>query len=125
MMMIDYDSIDLTIKISDQGGGICRSDWDKIWSYTYSNFNPLSHEQTSANEVRETQNQSCGFRGQFSGGGYGLPISRLFARYFGGEITLLSMEGYGTDAYIQVQKLGTNTEVIPGHDSFQLKPLSY
>lgn len=39
------------------------------------------------------------------GFGYGLPISRLYARYFHGDISLLSFEGYGTDTviYLKVQ----------------------
>lgn len=45
--------------------------------------------------------------------GYGLPISRLYARYFGGDLAIISMENYGTDAYLHLNRLGNVQEPLP------------
>ncbi|GLD98481.1 hypothetical protein PINS_up007178 [Pythium insidiosum] len=105
---------DLTIKVSDDGGGVPRSNWHKLWHYGYT---------TSPSYPPQESYGYHSFREHFSGGGYGLPIARLFARYFGGEVSFISLEGSGSSAFIQAHRLGTRTEMVPGLASFSLQPL--
>lgn len=113
-IVICVGSEDLTIKISDEGGGVPRSRWNKLWHYDYTTSPPCP---------RINPDSCVSYRQHFSGGGYGLPIARLFARYFGGEVTFISLEGSGSTAFIQAHRLGTNTEVVPGHAHNDLPPL--
>jgi pyruvate dehydrogenase kinase 2/3/4 len=48
-----------------------------------------------------------------AGLGYGLPISKSYARYFGGDVSIMSMEGYGTDAFVYLRRLGDSREPLP------------
>lgn len=93
---------DVTIKISDEGAGIPRSGISKIWSYLYSTANSPSNSASSQD-----------LPAAMAGYGFGLPISRLYARYFGGDLQIMSMEGYGTDAYLHLTRLGNVQEPLP------------
>ncbi|KAG7389566.1 [Pyruvate dehydrogenase (acetyl-transferring)] kinase isozyme 4 [Phytophthora pseudosyringae] len=103
-IVICQGSEDLTVKVSDEGGGVPRSRWNNLWHYDYST-SPLCPPIDSDNYPT--------YREHFSGGGYGLPMARLFARYFGGEVVFSSQEGSGSTAFIQAHRLGTNMELVP------------
>jgi hypothetical protein len=47
-----------------------------------------------------------------SGFGVGLPLSRVYAKYFGGSLEILSMNGFGTDAYLFLNRVGDIEETI-------------
>jgi len=100
-------SEDITIKVSDEGGGIPRSAMNKIWTYL---FTTAEIPPTRLLEMEES-NGRLGLD-PMAGFGYGLPLSRLYARYFGGNLTLMSMEGYGTDAFMYLCKVGDKEEAI-------------
>jgi hypothetical protein len=46
-----------------------------------------------------------GGRMKMAGLGFGLPLSRLYAQYFGGSLDLKVLPGYGTDAYVTLRRL--------------------
>eukprot|EP00124_Ichthyophonus_hoferi_P001408 Ihof_evm11s72 gene=Ihof_evmTU11s72 len=102
---------DLTIKISDEGGGISRSDMPHVFTYLYT----TAHlpESLTEDDLRKDMNHA-----PLAGFGYGLPLSRLYARYMGGDLQLISMDGYGTDAYIYLKKSAdAANEVLPTYNS--------
>jgi hypothetical protein len=44
--------------------------------------------------------------------GIGLPMSRVYAEYWAGSLEIHSLEGYGTDAFLQISKLGNKNEQL-------------
>merc|ERR1712080_44681 len=48
---------------------------------------------------------SMGQPAPLAGYGYGLPLSRLYTRYFNGDLTMSSIDGFGTEVFIYLQAL--------------------
>lgn len=101
---------DISIKISDKGGGIPRSGLPLLYTYMYSTADSPLLDENETPDARQAP---------LAGFGYGLPLSRLFARYFGGDLQVVSMEGYGTDAFIFLKRAADAAgEVLPQFDSY-------
>ncbi|KAI0362770.1 26S proteasome subunit P45 [Trametes cingulata] len=49
--------------------------------------------------------------GTIAGLGYGLPMSRLYARYFGGSLDFKSLDGWGSDVFIKLRCLDDGGDV--------------
>uniref|UniRef100_W5N744 Protein-serine/threonine kinase n=1 Tax=Lepisosteus oculatus TaxID=7918 RepID=W5N744_LEPOC len=98
-VMVALGGEDLSIKMSDRGGGVPLRKIERLFSYMYST--------APTPEISSQRPPLAGF-------GYGLPISRLYAQYFQGDLQLYSMEGYGTDAVIYLKALSTDSiEKLP------------
>ncbi|KAB0804121.1 hypothetical protein PPYR_01091 [Photinus pyralis] len=99
-LTISKGNEDVCLKLSDRGGGIPRSLHDQLFKYMYS-----TAPQPSKSDAHTVP---------LAGYGYGLPISRLYARYFHGDLVIMSCEGYGTDAVIYMKALSNEAnELLP------------
>lgn len=108
------DNEDVVIKVSDEGGGIPRSNMKKIWSYLFTTADPTIQEgMVGTNSQQQSGGVDHGIDSPLAGLGYGLPISRSYCRYFGGDLSIMSMEGYGTDAFVYLARLGNTKEPLP------------
>ena len=65
---------DITIKISDEGGGIPRSAIPLVWTYMYTTVD--------STPSLDPDFDKSDFKAPMAGFGYGLPISRLYAKIF-------------------------------------------
>jgi len=77
---------DVTLKISDRGGGIRSSAIWNVWKYGY----------TTA--PSDGNRDLCGY-------GFGLPLSKLYAQFFSGDIHIQTLYGHGTDCYVNLNHL--------------------
>ncbi|XP_048849140.1 pyruvate dehydrogenase kinase, isozyme 4 [Brienomyrus brachyistius] len=94
-VLVSLGSEDLTIKMADRGGGVPLRKIERLFSYMYTTApSPVTGNARNA---------------PLAGFGYGLPISRLYAKYFQGDLQLYSMEGYGTSAVIYLKALSSES----------------
>lgn len=81
-----------SIKLADSGTGMSRQVLNNAFCYFYSS---VQTRPTVAAQVSDFNSQ-----GPIAGFGFGLPMSRVISRYFGGDLDLHSIPGRGTDAYL-------------------------
>ncbi|PHJ20322.1 atpase histidine kinase dna gyrase b hsp90 domain-containing protein [Cystoisospora suis] len=99
---------EVVIKVSDKGGGVPPPKVQDIWSFGYSTVGDSN--------TKLQGNSSCiganFIRSDMAGYGFGLPLARAFARYFGGDIHVQSHFGIGTDVYITLNHIGDQEEAL-------------
>lgn len=95
----DRENEDVVIKVADAGGGISRKNMGKIWSYLFTTADPRIQKNFIGARDHDPSSSPL------AGLGFGLPISRSYARYFHGDLDIQSIEGYGTDAYLHLARM--------------------
>eukprot|EP00927_Polykrikos_kofoidii_P079756 TRINITY_DN7657_c0_g2_i1.p2 TRINITY_DN7657_c0_g2~~TRINITY_DN7657_c0_g2_i1.p2 ORF type:complete len:398 (+),score=67.53 TRINITY_DN7657_c0_g2_i1:39-1196(+) len=117
LLEIMKGSFDVTLKISDRGGGMRSEKLAMVWRYGYTSTKEdraRGHDQHSGGELSALCGGDHTARRQIAGYGFGLPLSRVYAQYFGGDIHIQSMYGYGTDVYLNLNHLGNMAEESGG-----------
>lgn len=111
--ILDANTPGVTLRIRDRGGGISPEDSSRLWEYGFTTFNDdeinekVSGSVTSGG-VGALDSIAHGPAGgsSLAGLGYGLPLARAYAEYFGGGIAVQSMYGWGTDVYVTLKGVG-------------------
>ncbi|CAG8493791.1 12707_t:CDS:2 [Ambispora gerdemannii] len=109
---------DIHIRVSDQGGGIPDEIYSHIWSFSSSH--KLSDDKKSENKFLNfekvpkmagtVEEQEDAMIPPLLHLGIGLPLSKVYTEYWGGALKILTMDGYGTDAYVKITRLGNREE---------------
>jgi signal transduction histidine kinase len=107
---LDDNAPGVTIRIRDRGGGISPEVLPNIWSYSFTTFNddqdlPPGSSDGGGDALNVISQASSG-SSSIAGLGYGLPLSRAYAEYFGGGIAVQSLFGWGTDVYLRLKGVG-------------------
>ncbi|KAI0318051.1 branched-chain alpha-ketoacid dehydrogenase [Amylostereum chailletii] len=116
----------LSIRIRDQGGGVPPANMSRIFAYSFTTAGRNPSTSSSMDD------ESGPYAAQYVGGsavvgadlfgeitgkgvqtglgtiaglGFGLPMSRLYAKYFGGSLDLFSLDGWGCDVLLKLRCL--------------------
>jgi len=88
---------EVTIKVIDQGGGIPPEKLAHVWKYAYTTV--------KADDTHDGIGSLGAESKPMAGEGFGLPMARIYAQYFGGDMTMQSVHGYNTEVYIRLKHL--------------------
>ncbi|PPQ63172.1 hypothetical protein CVT24_005717 [Panaeolus cyanescens] len=118
----------LSIRIRDQGGGVLPANMARIFSYAFTTAGrnmdddgggPYAAQHVGGSAAIGDDDSMGGANlfgeitgkglqtgmGTIAGLGYGLPMSKLYASYFGGSLDFFSLDGWGSDVYLKLRCL--------------------
>jgi len=127
---LQQGDVHVIFKISDQGGGMPKKIQQRAWDYGWTSFKPDTKSTSHIVEAQVYAEESCswgrsmespegpvtsvdsgggGPTSWLAGYGFGLPLTRLHAQYFGGDLFMQAVPGYGTDMYLVLTHLKVGT----------------
>ncbi|KAI8341052.1 branched-chain alpha-ketoacid dehydrogenase [Chlamydoabsidia padenii] len=122
---------DVFFRVSDQAGGIMLSKYERLWSYQeranrgdFTDFKHVPKMPVTMTDRFEQQQQQINHAQTNVSLGIGLLMSKVYAEYWGGELQVISLDGYGTDAYVRIPRTGLLTENIGIDESTSSQPSS-
>jgi signal transduction histidine kinase len=128
ILPLKHSTPGVTIRIRDRGGGISPENLKHIWDYSFTTFNDHQASSSlsgsnSSHSGMDALNAMSGPGGDgthsLAGLGYGLPLGRAYAEYFGGGIAVQSLWGWGTDVYLSLR--GVGKVEVDGEESLDLR----
>ncbi|EIN07635.1 26S proteasome subunit P45 [Punctularia strigosozonata HHB-11173 SS5] len=129
----------LSLRIRDQGGGVAPAHMQKIFSYAFTTAGdtgvggnqdeigggPYAAQHVGGAAALDDLGSDDGAlfgaitekglqtgMGTIAGLGYGLPMSRLYAKYWGGSLDLLSLDGWGSDTFLRLRCLDAAGDIV-------------
>lgn len=110
-VIVANNSQDFIVKVSDRGGGVPHSRLHNVVKY---NFSTADEEPEEGGAIfgRMMGQLNRSTPAQMHGYGFGLPTSAAYARYLGGSLVLMPMQGLGTDVYLRLKHLDSKTHEI-------------
>ncbi|KAJ0400755.1 hypothetical protein P43SY_005476 [Pythium insidiosum] len=110
-ILVSGGSHGVCIKVSDRGGGMTRDQANALFSYVQ----PSSSKPDKSPSLSRYDPVSAALERRASGmdflHSFGLRIASLYARYFGGALSVMPMDGYGVDTYIYMNCLTERSEL--------------
>lgn len=103
LITIVKTSTGLIIRIRDRGGGIPPALENKVFDYSFTTFDDSQGEGDGVGSSGFSTLNAVPGGNSIAGLGYGLPLSRAYAEFFGGKLQIQTYYGWGTDVYITLK----------------------
>ncbi|KAJ1798382.1 hypothetical protein LPJ59_002535 [Coemansia sp. RSA 2399] len=97
----------VAIRIRDRGGGIPRRIHSKVFDYSFTTAKQSNAAagNDQSDPTTDAFDSAPEGQGPFAGLGFGLPMTKIYAEFFGGSLHLISLEEYGCDVFLELPSI--------------------